>query len=666
MSTLRKIDTRIPRTPLLWLAAALVFTVPPMFGTLSPWVPALFLVTLALKFWMEPKGYRLRLALWKLILTTAALAAIFFSYGSLKGIEPGVSLIVVLMSLKMLEAHTAREFHVMVMVAWVLCLCGFFLAQDLSIALCLLIAFALLLVALLQFHRGPSRNTWWPPLRTAGILILQALPVTALLFLFFPRVSTGFRLLMTPSSSAAAGFSDRMSPGGIASLASSTEVAFRAEFPDGKIPRADVLYWRGVVMSAGAGMEWRARQAPAALSPSALRPPAAETTRQRITIEPHGEHWMFALDWPVQPPPGALLAPGNYLWSYQSIRKSRRYEVRSFAQHPDKNLRQRERDALLEVPPSISPRARELAQSWVAANADPRVIVISALQFFRAQGFRYSLSPGEYRKNDLDEFLFERRVGFCEHYAASFATLMRLAGVPARVVVGYLGGEYNEFGRFLLVRQSDTHAWCEVWLPEVGWTRVDPTSVVAPDRVNLGFDSFLERRGPSAETNTGAFARGWARQPIFTNLRLAWQTLNYTWDTRVLSFDAETQEAFVANVDLTRVPPLQLSVSVLLGAGALYALFVGGRHFRTRSREDRVKGLYEKFCRKAARRGAVREAWEGPAHFANRAMTLLPNESERIGRLIDAYLKLRYSTQVPAGVFEDLTREVGAFPRGKQ
>src|SRR5882762_2374274 len=164
MKTLRKKDTSIPRRPLLWLAAALLFTLPPMLGSLATWVPCLFLLALAMKFWMEPKGYRLRLATLKLILAAVALAGIFFSYGSLKGVAPGVSLLVVLMSLKILEAHTAREFQVMVMMAWVLCLCGFFLSQDFAIALCLLAAFALLLVALIQFHRGSSPGSFWSPL----------------------------------------------------------------------------------------------------------------------------------------------------------------------------------------------------------------------------------------------------------------------------------------------------------------------------------------------------------------------------------------------------------------------------------------------------------------------------------------------------------------------
>jgi hypothetical protein len=401
-----------------------------MFGSLASWVPCLFLLALAMKFWMEPKGYRLRFATLKLILAAVALAAIFFSYGSLKGVAPGVSLLVVLMSLKILEAHTAREFQVMVMMAWVLCLCGFFLSQDFAIALCLLAAFALLLVALIQFHRGSSPGSFWSPLSATCKLLAQAVPLVVLLFLLFPRINTGFRFEIREPLSAASGLSDRLSPGSIASLANSSDIAFRAEFPDRKTRPPGPMYWRGIVMWHCEGMEWRAPYAPAPSSDSSTQSPGDNAIRQRITIAPHGARWLFALDRPFEVPPKTMLARGNYLWSIQPIRKTRRYEVVSSSEVTGKELRPRERKEALELPASISPAVRELAQSWIAQN--PRATVNSALQFFRTQRFRYSLSPGEYKKNDLDQFLFHRRIGFCEHYATSFATLMRLAGIHAR------------------------------------------------------------------------------------------------------------------------------------------------------------------------------------------------------------------------------------------
>ncbi len=642
----------------------MLFMLPPMFGTLATWVPSFFLLTLAMKFWMEPKGYRLRCAIWKLVLAAVTLAAIFFSYGSLKGIEPGVSVLVVLMSLKILEAHTAREFQVMVMIAWMLCLCGFFLSQDFAIALCLLAAFALLLVALIQFHGGSSSESFWSPVSATCKLLAQAAPLVVLLFLLFPRINTAFRFEIRDLRSAASGFSDRLSPGSIASLTNSSDIAFRAEFPDRKTRPPGPMYWRGIVMWHCEGMEWRAPYAPASSSDSSTQSPGDKAIRQRITIAPHGARWMFALDRPFEVPPKAMLARGNYLWSVQPIRKARRYEVISSLEVTGKELQPRERKEALELPASISPAVRDLAQSWIARNSkNPRATVNSALQFFRTQRFRYSLSPGEYKKNDLDEFLFHRRVGFCEHYATSFATLMRLAGTPARVVVGYLGGEYNDLGRFFLVRQADTHAWCEVWLPDSGWTRVDPTSAVAPGRASLDLNSFLERRIASGEMETrrSAFVTQLTRSAIFTNIRLAWEALNYEWDARVLGFDADTQESLLASVGIAKRGPFLLIAETLVIAAALLVIYAGWMQLRSRSRVDRVKALYKRFCREAARLGVRRSPWEGPSDFSKRAAQLLPKESERIRQISDTYIALRYSPKSATIILDRFAKEVSAF-----
>ena len=422
------------------------------------------------------------------------------------------------------------------------------------------------------------------------------------------------------------------------------------------------------------GWEWRAPYTPAPVSQSSKlggpggralpgQSPSGKAIRQRITIAPHGAHWMFALDRPFEIPPGAMLARGNYLWSVQPIRKARRYEVISSPEVGVNELTPHERQLALELPASISPAVRELAQSWVAQGSNPRATVNNALQFFRTHGFRYSLSPGEYKKNDLDQFLFHRRTGFCEHYAASFATLMRLAGVPARVVVGYLGGEYNDLGRFFLVRQADTHAWCEVWLPDSGWTRVDPTGVVAPGRASLDLNSFLERRIASGqmESRRNAFVTQLARSAIFTNIRLGWETLNYEWDTRLLGFDADVQEVLLESIGTASRGPLFLITEILVVVSALLVIYFGWMQLRTRSRVDRLKALYERFCRKAARLGVRRDPWEGPSDFSMRAAQLLPNESERIRQISNAYIALRYAPEPGSIILDSFAKEVSAF-----
>ncbi|HEY6155172.1 MAG TPA: transglutaminase domain-containing protein, partial [Candidatus Udaeobacter sp.] len=281
--------------------------------------------------------------------------------------------------------------------------------------------------------------------------------------------------------------------------------------------------------------------------------------------------------------------------------------------------------------------------------------------FFRTQGFGYSLTPGEY--TNLDDFLFHRRIGFCEHYAASFAILMRLAGVPARVVVGYLGGEYNDLGHFVLVRQADAHAWCEVWIPENGWTRVDPTSVVAPGRSSYDLTSFLETRLASNQIGTrrNTWIARFLRSSVFTNVRFVWQTLSYEWDTRLLAFDADVQDVFLNSIAIASRGALFLVVEILLAATALLATYFAWMQLRTRPRVDRVKMLYAYFCRRTARLGVPRNPSEGPLDFARRAAQLLPNESNHIRQLTDTYILLRYAPQPAPEMLTRFTKEVNAF-----
>jgi len=419
------------------------------------------------------------------------------------------------------------------------------------------------------------------------------------------------------------------------------------------------------------GMEWRAPYAPRPKSPSTTRDiagtgglpvqsPDAKEIQQQITLSPYGARWMFALDHPIKTPPGAMLARGDYLSSVQPIRKTRRYEVVS-SESSGNEITAKERAESLEVPASISPAVRDLAHSWTVQNRDSRGIVNSALQFFRTQGFSYSLTPGEY--DDLEEFLFRRRVGFCGHYATSFATLMRLAGIPARVVVGYLGGEYNDLGHFFLVRQADAHAWCEVWIPEKGWTRVDPSAAVAPGRASLDLTSFLETRIASGQMGArqNALIAQLLRSGVFTNVRFIWQTLSYEWDTRLLAFDADVQDVLLTSLGIASRGTVFLVVEILLAAIALLAIYFAWMQLRTRSRVDRVKALYEYFCRKIARLGVPRDPCEGPLDFARRAAQSLPNESNRIRQIADTYVLLRYAPQPAPGVLDRFAKEVNAF-----
>jgi hypothetical protein len=655
----------IPRRPLLWLSAALLFLVPTLLGTIVIWAPLLFLCSLLAKFWMEKRDRRLRSVTLKIALAALAFGAVYLSYGSPRGLEPGVTLLVVLGSLKILESHTARDFHVMVMVGWVLCLSAFLLSQDFGVALCLLASFVLLIAALVEFHRrGAAGRSIWPPLRTTFKLLAQALPIVVLLFFFFPRGTGAMRLRMPGSPMGTTGFSGDMAPGNVASIASSNEVAFRAEFPDGNRPARADLYWRGAVLAQGDGLNWR-------VGPGVGRAREAEQStarriRQRITIEPHAGRWLFALDRPLEAPAGAWLVPGRYLHSIRPISSIRRYDVVSAPDGGEDDLHPRERASALQPPSAVSPAMLELVQSWTARAESPRAIVLAALEFFRTQGFVYSLSPGAYTgPNAIDDLLFRRKIGFCEHYAGTFATLMRLAGVPARVVVGYQGGQFNQYGNYLLVRQSDAHAWCEVWLPDGGWTRIDPTSVIAPARVNVGSLRDLGTTSVQRESDAGmplVQSEG-GSLGLLGNARMAWDTVSYAWDARVLSFDVEGQREFLVQLGMAMIPARALLLWLLGAAATLLALYAALILWRSRVEPDAVKQLYDAFCRKAAQLGAERSASEGPVDFARRAAALLPQHAPLIERIARSYVALRYSPDRAASMEQDFAADVRAFTR---
>jgi len=660
-----KDSTVIPRRPLLWLAAALLFLVPTMLSSLAIWVPLVFLASLLAKFWMEKKDRRLRSALWKTVLAIVGLGAVIASYGSLVGVEPGVSILLILASLKILEAHTPRDFHVLVMVGWVLCLCGFIMSQEFTVALCVLTAFVLLVAALIQFHRRRAPGgAFWPPLATSGKLFLQALPLVVILFLLFPRGTGAIRLRLPGSPADSTGFSGKLSPGTVASIATSEELAFRAEFPDGNMPPRSALYWRGAVLWEGGGLDWHTGEGLGKAQTGER--PSGESVRQRITLEPHAGRWLFALDRPLAAPPGATLAPGRYLHTPRPNARMRRYEVLSAPHATEDELRPRERIAFLRLPASISPEVRHLAQTWTAQDSAPRAVVKAGLEFFRTQGFVYSVSPGQYEgATALDDFLFRRKIGFCEHYAGTFATLMRAAGIPSRVVVGYLGGQFNQFGDYLLVRQSEAHAWCEVWIPETGWERVDPTSVIAPERLNLG--SLREMRAAAAQAETrgseSSTARASAVSRVFDDARLAWDTVSFAWDTRVLSFDLDAQREFFTPLRIDGWSGGSYLLWIAALAAGVLASYAAWIRWTARPRPDPLRALYDQFCLEAGRLGAPRLASEGPANYARRAANRIPQQADRIQRIMESYIALRYSSRPASALLDDLTAQVRAFTK---
>jgi transglutaminase-like putative cysteine protease len=647
----RPINT-IETTPLLGAVIALALGAFPLAARLAGWVLPLFLICCTARLLMNRPASRLPSLPTKVILFVLGIGGVGLTYGSMLGIDPGLSILLVLVSLKLIETNGERDFHVLALLGYFLALCGLFFSQDLLIWLYVALIALLLTAALVRFHRGAGNNACRRSTVLALTLFAQALPVVVLLFLFFPRVYGGFRFQFSQSLMASGGMSDRLAPGSFASLALSDQIAFRADFPDGSMPAMSAMYWRGGVLWRGEGLTWVV--GPRLNQERRLGQLGGAGIRQRISLLPHGARWLFALDRPASEVPKATYQPGGYLQSRRAITSQFRYEVVSRPDNRETTLPPDQRVEALRLPSIVSPRVRALVERWKKEHPEPRDLIETALYYFRREHFTYTLSPGTYQDvTALDAFLFERREGFCEHYAASFASLMRVAGIPSRVIIGYHGGEFNALGRYVIVRQADAHAWCEVWLKDVGWQRVDPTDMIAPERISAGLASYLQTR--AAQTDPDApqrslTATGWRelQREMQRHARLLWDSINYQWDLRVLNFDEETQRSFLFSLGLGSVSWPEILIWVGAAIALLLAILALWLRHSGRSGEDRISEAYARFCQKMERAGLRREAWEGPQHFGERAAARFAAQADVIRQITSLYIQLRYGVATPA------------------
>ncbi len=608
----------------------------PHTSHLPTWIPVFAGILLLVRFYI---GYR-RKPLpnrWLLLaVALACIAGVAFSYRTLYGRDVGVALLTVMVALKLMEMSTARDTMVVVLLAYFLVITNFFYSQTIPTALYMLMVVLTITATMIGLQHQAAKATPAAALRQSALLILQSVPVMLVLFLLFPRVQGPLWGLPQINVSSKSGLSDTMSPGDVSVLGLSDEVAFRVLF-ENPPEKPTHLYWRGPVLTEFDGQTWHAGLS---LTLNSLEFEALGTPlRYTVTLEPHERRWLFAIDMPKAAPPGGFLTSDFQMRSRRLVRERMRYEMESMPLYRiGVNERNSELNSALRLPSGISPRARALAQSWKQQSANPQEILARALNMFREQPFIYTLAPPSLGDDPVDEFLFSSRSGFCEHYASSFTFLMRAAGIPARVVTGYLGGEINPVDGYLVVRQSEAHAWTEVWLPGEGWVRVDPTAAVSPLRVEAGLAAAV----PESERNPllGRNRLDWLKQA-----RFAWDAVANSWNQWVLGYNPERQFWLLSRVGLDRATWQMLAMILIATTGLLTAIFgfLMLRRLGQRTR-DPVASIYARFCRKLARRGAARSPSEGPADFAERAASQLPESADAIRTITRDYIRLRYGT----------------------
>ena len=513
-------------------------------------------------------------------------------------------MLLVLISLKALETSSDRDFTVLTLLGYFLGLCALFFSQEMNRWLFVGLTTTLLTAAMVQLHHAGGTHPFFRSLRLSGVMLAQALPLVLLLFVFCPRPHSEFHVFPGSAAQASAGMSEHLRPGSISGVATSTEEAFRAGFPQGDLPPPRSLYWRSLVLWGGEGLVWERWDRHHPVYGSGRDPGRGPALRQKIVLRPHQGRWLVALDRPVDAPRLATFETDGTLRAYRPVNSRTSFEVTSRLVSGETVLPPAQRLAALQRPARVSAEVQALADSLAAGAANEREVAERALEYFHHGGFKYSIEPGLYPSGELDEFLFHRRIGFCEHYAAAFATLMRLAGVPSRIIGGYLGGEYNEIGGYFVVPESDAHAWCEIWMQGQGWVRVDPTSVIAPDRISQGIERYLagqqpgghgaERRLPGSEA--------WGR--LLRQSSMFWDNLSYQWDVRVLTYNIDAQQNFYITIGLGKWQPPQISLAVTLAGLLITAALVWWLRRSARPADPAVRAFAK--LRQTGRRGRAR------------------------------------------------------------
>jgi transglutaminase-like putative cysteine protease len=617
------------------------------------WVSLLCLATLAWRALITLGGRRMPSSLLVLPLASAAMLGVLQTYHTILGKDPGVAMLVMLVAFKMLEMHARRDLFVVVFLCFFLALTNFFYSQSIGTALVIAVAVLALVTTQLSFQYAGKVPPLRLRVRVAGTVLALATPLALVMFVVFPRVQGPLWSMPSDANSARTGMSDTMTPGNFSSLAQSEAVVFRAHFTDAAPDQAQ-LYWRAMVLGAFDGRTWtrtRSEKAPWSVAPrTAGLSPAGATLRYDVTLEPLGTRWLYVLEMPRRAPDlgtdtarmtpeleASTIAPIDQRLRYDAV-SSVGYIFQGGAELPDAAR-------WLQLPAGRNPRTVAAGRA-LALQDDPIQRINAVLQRFRSEPFTYTLEPPLLGYDPVDQFLYETRSGFCEHFSSAFVVLMRAAGVPARVVTGYQGGDINPVDGYMTVRQSDAHAWAEVWLGARGWIRVDPTAAVAPERVRRSLASAIPPRPPlGIEGLDGLINFSTDRNSMLAQLRYRLSAVNNGWNQWVLNYTPERQRNVVNS--LTAGLSNWRSLAVL---AASLALLWAARVLRARRRTDPIDALYSTLCKRLAQLGYARLPGEGPTAYAARlaAADFAPARQRALAEFLRCYSAYRYGPAAPA------------------
>lgn len=612
---------------------------------LPVWLSVGLGAVLALRWWQRRRAPGKAPAWLKLPLIALLTLAIVTTYGTVFGRAPGAALAVGLLVLKLLETETPRDARVGIAFACFALMAALLFDQGLVATFGVALGLLPVLAALRSLEPAQTPVSLPRQLLPGLTLLTVSLPLTLFAFAVVPRLSAP--LWGAPQADQTrTGLSSEMSPGGMTELLIDDSPAMRVTF-DGPLPPRDRLYFRAYVMWIYDGASWHAATSSSS-SVEALQP--QDGVDYTVTLLPTGRHVLPALDAPLQAPDGTRMQAERVLVHDKAVDDTLRYHLRSALHYRLGSALGHEAAIARQLPAGFNPRTVALGREWRQRYGDDTLAIVrAALDLFHDGGFSYTLAPAPLGRNAMDDFLFSTRQGFCEHYASAFTVLMRAAGVPARVVTGYQGGFWNRLGNYLLVRQSDAHAWSEVWIDGRGWVRVDPTAAVRPERVSLG---------AAAASGDG---RAWYQDAWLQGVRNRWDIVNRWWDKGVIGFDALRQRGLLTPFGVPRTDNRTLAW-LLVAGGMLFGGAGLAWAMARRSRMDPALAALRRLERKLARAGVTRRRGEGPQHYLRRAARALPAHRDALLALMEQYLQLRYAGDEPAGEsLRDFRRKVRDF-----
>ena len=594
----------------------------------------------------------------RFMLLALTIVTLIISFGTLLGRNAGTAFLVLLAFMKFFENKDRRDVFIIIFIGFFLLASNFFYTQEPWIAPYVFIVVVYLATLMILFADRLESTDFRQRLKIAGRMIVQAVPLMLVLFLLFPRIPGPLWGLPKDANTAVTGLSNDMSPGSISELIRSDQVAFRVRFK-GAPPAHNNLYWRGPVFSHYDGKKWTADPASASTKPNMEYSSANESglIEYAVTLEPHQRQWLFALEHPLPSNDQQYrLSRELQIFNRKKVTAAIRYNMISDPDAKNFSLFDEERVKNLQLPDNMNERTVALARQWTEERGgDHAAIAQRAMEFFNQQAFVYTLSPEPLGVDAMDDFLFKTQRGFCEHYTSAFVYLMRAAGIPARVVAGYQGGDMNPVDNYLIVRQSSAHAWAEIWLDDSGWVRYDPTAAVAPGRVEQGIQAAVSELDqlPAILVSNSRFLR---------TLRYRWDSFNAAWTEWVVGFDQNKQREFFTKLGFARAD-WQALASWLIGGMLLVGSIIAWWIFRQgRVRHiDRARLLYDIFCARLAKAGMPRKPSEGPGEFLQRIYRDLPTHGKAADRITKRYVRLRYGKDKSRRAMQEFNALVSAF-----